>query len=290
MLGTVIASHSTTKAAVAHVVADETCAEKSFATMNVAASSRKPERTNNAVRTRPGRLTELRKLGIVFRLRFDAGDARKRGQAWRRVHDLYPSLRILPYEQRRSRRTERAHESRVRVELRRERLGNVCRRDAAVEVRAIVTQLVLAHGSDAVMRLHDRRRATRGARLLISDRDEANLQPCFLVRLQRLPRQVAIKAVRVEEDVQDTSCFPRAFDNDIAFREPHETRPILALDRIVADGKCFVRDSASESCGESREKPPLRRARATGSHAAFNSPAHRGSRENRRPSSLPARA
>src|SRR6267154_3028069 len=151
--------------------------------------------------TRPlPRLLQLRVVDLLLR---KPGDRRQLRHARHPGPHLHPALLVLPYEARRPGHAEAVHQLEIRLELRLERLRRLRRRDPAVVTLRAVADLVLAHRRHAVLRLHDRRRFRRRTVLLIRHRHPAHLQPGFFVNLQRLPRQMAVPTIRVEENVED---------------------------------------------------------------------------------------
>src|SRR6267378_1344401 len=155
---------------------------------------------NRGISTNLPRLLQLRAVDL---LRRKPGDRRQLRQARHTGPHLHLALLVLPYEARRPGHAEAIHQPEIRLELSLERLRPLRRRDPAVVRLGAVSRLVLAHRRHAVLRLHDRHRFRRRTVLLIRHRHPAHLQPGFLVNLQRLPRQMAVPTIRVEENVEN---------------------------------------------------------------------------------------
>src|SRR6266571_2987494 len=187
---------------------------------------RPPARRRGAARRAP--LAELRELRIVDLLRGEPGDRGQLRQTRHADSHAHPALLVLPYQPRRPRHAEAVHQFEVRLELRLERLLRLHRRDPAIVRLRAVARLVLAHRPHAVCCLHDRRGLGRRTLLLIRHRHPAHLQPGLFVGLQGLPRQMAVPAIRVEENVENALGRGRAFGDGVGFFEGGEKRGEIA--------------------------------------------------------------
>src|SRR6266581_5133389 len=109
----------------------------------------------SAASHRPGSSAKLCQFRIVDPLFGQAGNRRKLRQARHADLKLHLAVRILPYQERRTRRAEALHELQVRLELRDEGGGEIRDgRDAADGLVSAIARFVLTPRDLALARLH----------------------------------------------------------------------------------------------------------------------------------------
>ena len=84
--------------------------------------------------------------------------------------------------------------------------------------------------------LHDGCGPAHRSRFLVGNRHPAHLEPYFFIRLQRLPRQLAIEAVGVEEHIADAFRFACPFVDEVRLFHPCIKRLVPGLRHIPGSG------------------------------------------------------